>query len=538
MSGAGYTDGIDVRAITFDRVAHAAQSDLECQALVRAISEGFPECKDKLPTILHPYWNIRSELTCSDGVPLYNDRVIVPKALRSEVLESLHSAHQGVAGMKARARSSVFWPNINAAISSIRSQCKTCNTIAPSQPAEPHLNAPPPEYPFQQVVADFFHLGGHNYLVYADRYSGWNVIFKTPTGDSSSVQKHLRMLFGMYGAPEELATDGGPPFNAYDFKSFLATWGVHLRLSSAYYAQSNGRAELAVKTSKRILRDNTGPGGNIDTDKVTRALLQQRNTPIYGVGLSPAQMLYGRQLRDCLLTLAEACKIRPEWRILAEDREKALVKRNITAIERYDEHTRALPELDIGDRVAVQNQHGPRPNRWEKTGLVVEKGDNRQYIIRMNGSGRCSLRNRRFLRKIKPVCADRPLHTPKLPAHQQTLPPTGPPVHPLTPTSPIQHPVGIAPKSTTTHESTGIVQELPVVVQSPCLSSQTSSTDQLKPSQSPPQLQSLDQVGPLREVRRSARIPKPRRELSMSWTGPSHDYVDICMPSTPSDPKE
>ncbi len=319
--------------------------------------------------------------------------------------------------MKARARASVYWPNINAAIQSTRAQCKTCNTIAPSQSPEPYLSSPSPDYPFQLVVADFFNLAGRNYLVYADRYTGWNTIFKTPVGDadSSSVKKHLRMLFGMFGVPEELATDGGPPFNSYDVKVFLATWGVHHRLSSAHYPQSNGRAELAVKTAKRILQDNTGPGGNIDNDKVIKALLQHRNTPMSDIGLSPAQMLYGRQLRDCLPTPAEACKIRPEWKMLAEDRERALAKRNIISIERYNEHTKTLPELKTGDYVAIQNQTGPRPNRWEKTGVVVEKGENRQYTIRMDGSGRCSLRNRRFLRKIKPVCADRPLTKPWLP---------------------------------------------------------------------------------------------------------------------------
>ena len=39
---------------------------------------------------------------------MYDDRIIIPPSLRKEVLECLHSAHQGTVGMKARARSSVL----------------------------------------------------------------------------------------------------------------------------------------------------------------------------------------------------------------------------------------------------------------------------------------------------------------------------------------------------------------------------------------------------------------------------------------------
>ena len=75
--------------------------------------------------------------------------------------------------MKARAEDTVFWPGISGAIVNKRDRCRTCDTIAPSQAAEPPITAPPPTYPFEQVVADYFALDGHTYLAMADRYSGW-----------------------------------------------------------------------------------------------------------------------------------------------------------------------------------------------------------------------------------------------------------------------------------------------------------------------------------------------------------------------------
>ena len=61
---------------------------------------------------------------------------------------------------------------------------------------------------------------------------------------------------------------------------FLQNWGVKARLSSAQYPQSNGRAETAVKTAKRIIKTNAGGGGTLDTDRASLALLQYLNTPL------------------------------------------------------------------------------------------------------------------------------------------------------------------------------------------------------------------------------------------------------------------
>lgn len=85
--------------------------------------------------------------------------------------------------------------------------------------------------------------------------------------------KHLRHYFTRWGAPEQLATDGGTNLVSEEMAAFLKRWGVTTFLSSAQYLQSNGSAKATVKTAKRILQNNMGSGGSLDSDKLFLALM-------------------------------------------------------------------------------------------------------------------------------------------------------------------------------------------------------------------------------------------------------------------------
>ena len=69
-------------------------------------------------------------------------------------------------------------------------------------------------------------------------------------------------------------------------------WGP----SSAHYPQSNGHAEAAVKAAKNLVIKEAA-AGDLNTDVFRQALLEFRNTP-RAVGKSPAEMLFGHQLRS------------------------------------------------------------------------------------------------------------------------------------------------------------------------------------------------------------------------------------------------
>ena len=450
-------------SVTWDRVREATASNPDMHLLTELIEDGMPETRSEMPVSIRQFHQYRHELSTTNGVAIYKDRIIIPPALRHAVLAALHAAHQGVSMMTARAEISIFWPGMTEDIAKVRNECGHCHRMSPSQPAAPPTRPILPVYPFQAICSDFFSYKGVHYVVVVDRYSNWPIIAKTLAGGAGLINI-LRQTFMTYGTPEELASDGGPEYTSTDTRQFLRTWGVNHRLSSVAFPHSNCRAEIAVKTMKRLITDNTGGNGDLDTDAVQRAILQYRNTPDPDTKISPAMCVFGRMIRDFIPVIPGKYLPHDTWRDTLRAREDALRKRHIKMHEYWSEHTRRLPALVVGDYVRIQNQTGQHPNKWDRTGTVVEVKQHDQYQIKVDGCGRVTLRNRRFLRKFTPITSPEPprhidadigmrLETtpPRTIPLMSPLPPT--PASPPTPPSPPSpastkspaSPLGVAP---------------------------------------------------------------------------------------------
>jgi hypothetical protein len=404
-------DSRNILTMPWNLIAKETSSDASLRHLSQLIEQGFTE-NDRNDDTVASIWPLRDSLYIQDGVILHQDRILVPQSLRQRVLNNLHAAHQGITAMEQRARAIVYWPGMTSDIRSKRESCGKCNRNAPSQAATPPIPSPAPSTPFESIYADFFDCGGRHYLVVGDRLSGWVEVYASPSGTHASgaagLIKHLRSLFATFGVPEELSSDGGPEFTAKCTEDFLARWGIHHRISSAYFAQSNGRAEVAVKKAKRLLMSNTGPTGSLDNDGFLRAILQLRNTPDPDCNISPAQIIFGRPIRDEFSFMNKLEKfsnpnVRPLWREAWAAKEDALRTRMTRSTEKLTAHSRALRPLRIGEHVFLQNQTGPNANKWDKSGIVVDALDYDQFWVKVDGSGRLTRRNRRFLRSYTPT---------------------------------------------------------------------------------------------------------------------------------------
>ena len=315
--------------------------------------------------------------------------------------------------------------------------------MAPSNPAPPPEQPVHPDFPFSHICMDFFQ-ADHTYLAMVDRYSNWLSVFQLAKDDSANVIHVLRQYFARWGVAKEITSDGAPVFTSSAMGDFLNRWGVKHRVSSAYYPRANKRAELAVKSAKRLIRGNLGPRGSLNTDAFARALLEHRNAIDPLTGLSPAMIIFGREMKGFLPSPDKKFQPRQEWRLEADLREQAHAKRHARMEERLTSHARPLPPLQHGDTVAIQDLSDPcKPGKWTKTGTVVEALPYDSYMIRVDGSRRPTQRHRRHLRKLTTysslLAKDIP-DTPPLPMHSSTEEDVAPKPTTRTPATDVQPP--------------------------------------------------------------------------------------------------
>ena len=338
--------------IALEEIRTAARKDSTYINLLQTIMNGFPSNRYDLHNDLLPYWKIREDLYIDDDLILYGTRVVIPSALRCQVLTRLHDSHRGIEATKRRAKQTVFWPGINADITNTVRACESCQVMQPSQQQEPLMCDENPSRPFESVSADFFSIAGKSFLVYVDRLSGWPVVARCGTDTTAvSTIRHFSRIFRDLGVPVRLRTDGGPQFTSHAFKDFLHRWGVQHIMSTPHYPQSNGHAEAGVKTIKHFIL-KVAPSGNIDTEEFDKGLLEIRNTPNH-TGFSPAQILYGHALRSCVP--AHASSFAQEWRNKTDEYDRRVAAHNEKVKTLYDSHAHPLQKLKIEDYVRIQD---------------------------------------------------------------------------------------------------------------------------------------------------------------------------------------
>ena len=118
---------------------------------------------------------------------------------------------------------------------------------------------------------------------------------------------------------------------------------------------------------------------------------------------SPAQMVFCQTLRDFLPAMIHKYKPAKDWVVTQKYRERTLAVKRKLDDNRWSQRTRDLEDLQVGTPVSIQNQTGNHPNKWDKTGIILDNKPNSQVVIRVDGSRRDTTRNRKFVRQLNPA---------------------------------------------------------------------------------------------------------------------------------------
>ena len=143
--------------MTSEKIAQLKQhtaTDEQLQLLADIVAKGWPEKHRAVPHSIRAYWNYRDEIAYIEGLMYRGSRIIIPSALRRDMLNKLHEPHLGIVKTKQRARSVIFWPNMNQDIERLIEKCDICNKHRKANPHQPLIPHDIPELPWSKVGAD------------------------------------------------------------------------------------------------------------------------------------------------------------------------------------------------------------------------------------------------------------------------------------------------------------------------------------------------------------------------------------------------
>ena len=153
----------------------ALQKDLQVQALCATILSGEPDARKECPAYIQEYWNHCNVLSMMRGLIFRGDYLVIPKVLKSNMMQQIHHGHMGMDKCKECVRGVLFWSGMNRQTEETVSKCIICIEARRANAKEPMLAHEVPDRPCQTVATDLFLMDGETYIVIVDYYSGYTL---------------------------------------------------------------------------------------------------------------------------------------------------------------------------------------------------------------------------------------------------------------------------------------------------------------------------------------------------------------------------
>ena len=366
-----------------ESVRNATLQDPQMQTLKMTIIEGWPDLRSECPKPILDFWNHRDELSVADDLIFRGQTLLIPKSLRQQMIESVHTGHMGTQKCLQRAKDVMFWPGMAKQICDYVLSCSICLSNRNSNQKEPLTLHEIPSRPWQKLGSDLFSLEGKDYLVTVDYYSRYFEVDALPDTRSSTVIRKLKAHFARHGIPDVLHSDNAMQYASGLFQDFAKEWGFTHSTSSPLRPCSNGLAEKTVGIVKNIFIKARQSGKDPYI-----AILEYRNCPLE-CGYSPNQLLYSRKTKSILPitdTHLKPATVDPEtvFRKLQQQKEKQK--------EYYDRSAKPLPRLNVNEYVRMQVG-----KKWFPA-KVIKIHDDHSYIVQTK-DGATYRRNRTLLSK-------------------------------------------------------------------------------------------------------------------------------------------
>lgn len=385
--------------ITWDEVECETGKDTTLQAVIHGLKS------KSWPPGLERFQALRNHLFVVNGVVILKEKMVIPESLKAKVLDLAHKGHFGIQSMKRMLRSSVWWPNIGAAVEKLVNTCITCQRITrPCKPL-PIASRELPEGPWQVLQIDFLKLPGcgtEEFFMITDTYSRMFWAIEMKRTDRESTIAALWDIFKVWGKCDILQSDNGPPFQSEDFSQYWRDHGITHHKVIPYCPFMNGmierRNEGVIKAVKTAIAD-----GENWRDALQDYVSKYNNlVPHSSTGATPFELMTGRKFKGFLPAIYNSNSFD---KMITDDevRERdALAK---LRAKQYADSRRGAREssVEAGDWVLVSDKH--RRNKLDPTYLpekytVLER--DRQKVVVQSESGKIYNRYVADVRKLTP----------------------------------------------------------------------------------------------------------------------------------------
>lgn len=208
--------------VTTLQVAQETEKDPDSITVAEALESG---CWEKVSKELRR----QKELWQKDGgVLVHNNKMFIPTKLRASILKNAHKSHFGVGTIKRTLRQFVCWPGISKNIETLVADCEICQRNTDYERPIPLKSRELPDEPWKVIQIDFLQipLGSKELLMVCETYTRMTWAIEMKKIDTIHTIKALQNIFAIWGNPEVIQSDNGPPFNAKEFSEHWTKRGI------------------------------------------------------------------------------------------------------------------------------------------------------------------------------------------------------------------------------------------------------------------------------------------------------------------------
>merc|ERR1712030_188654 len=161
-------------------------------------------------------------------------------------------------------------------------------------------------------------------------YSRYPEVCMTKSTGMTELRHVMDRTLRTHRVPEEIWTDGGPPYNGHEWREYVEDWGSKPKRTTPYHPPANGMVERFIQVLKQTIlaayADRKDP-----VEEVDKVVSAYRNTPHSVTKVKPSKLMFNRDIHTKLPRFTEA----PRGKHHKEARENDRAAKEMMK-ERYD----------------------------------------------------------------------------------------------------------------------------------------------------------------------------------------------------------